>query len=115
MRAIEPVPVPPSEFRRSLRVLHTRTDVRVDGRTSGVEFLVPVSAWELGYFRDYARKLLRICILGFSRKHFVTLLISCIFTSRYLYLDCILLVCSFRRVRQDLFGLSDPVRKCEME
>ena len=42
----------PSEFRRSLRVLHTRTDVRVDTRTSGdVEFLVPVSAWELGYFR----------------------------------------------------------------
>ena len=45
--------------------------------------------------------------LGFSRKHFVTLLISCIFTSRCLYLDRILLVCSFRRVRQDLFGDMD--------
>ena len=40
--------VAPSEFRCSLRVLHTRTDVWVDGRTSGdVEFLVPVSAWDL--------------------------------------------------------------------
>ena len=40
--------VPASEFRRSLRVLHTHTDVRVDTRTSGdVEFLVLVSAWIL--------------------------------------------------------------------
>ena len=67
----------PSEFRRSLRVLHKCTDVQVDGCTSGdVEFLVPVSVWELGYFRVYARNLLCICILGFSRKHFVALLIS---------------------------------------
>ena len=37
-----------SEFRCSLRVLYTRTDVRVDGCTSGdVELLVPVSAWNL--------------------------------------------------------------------
>ena len=53
-----------SEFRRSLRVLHTRTDVRVDGRTSGdVEFLVPRLFTELVMYLQ----------LGFSSKHLVTL------------------------------------------
>ena len=53
-----------SEFRRSLQVLHTRTDVRVDTRTSGdVEFLVPRLCTELVMYLQ----------LGFSSKHFVTL------------------------------------------
>ena len=56
-----------SEFRHSLRVLHTRTNIRVDGCTSGdIEFLVPVAAWNLVTSEIMHGSLLCICSWGFQ-------------------------------------------------